>query len=489
MRYAKRYAAVALFVTLATAAPALAQTTAEKKEFSVSLRAADLLSLREPGGAAAKAKDRFELFRKIMFGEEKAGSTEIIAFEESRLFTYAAGILSPEGGTRRADADQAERLRWGRRILFVRPATVVVDDHVRRPVSGVDVAWVLRTSPDAGFSADRVRHVPRVEDKEKLLVHFLQPKGPELAFSSRDEADYGELRATPKGTAPEIHFLVAMRLLARGESEPKGGWGSDMSSRGARWVKLTGIGGDQAVILDLGPWDQQPGFIKVASSERSASLETRPLASGILPHTPEGLRLLEQWDSAYRGGKRPGWDTGRPSSELVQAVESGKIKPCRTLELGCGLGTNAIYLAGRKFDASALDIAPSALSGAMERAKKAGVSVTWVLADVLAPPKIGPFDFIYDRGCYHGVRRASAAGYVETLRKLTRPGSLVLIEAGNANEARQYGPPRVKEEELRADFSPDFDFVELREAHFDTSDPKAKGALSWFILLRRKGKP
>jgi hypothetical protein len=93
---------------------------------------------------------------------------------------------------------------------------------------------------------------------------------------------------------------------------------------------------------------------------------------------------------------------------------------------------------------------------------------------------------IFDRGCYHGVRRLDARGYVQTAKQLSHPGSRILILAGNANEQRQYGPPRVKEEELRADFSPDFDFVQLETVRFDSVDTQQQGALAWFVLLRRK---
>ena len=93
---------------------------------------------------------------------------------------------------------------------------------------------------------------------------------------------------------------------------------------------------------------------------------------------------------------------------------------------------------------------------------------------------------VYDRGCYHGVRRQSAEAYLRAVRRLTHPGSQVLIQAGNANEERQYGPPRVKEEELRADFSSGFEFQWLKTTHFDTGDPNAQGALAWSVLLRRK---
>ena len=44
------------------------------------------------------------------------------------------------------------------------------------------------------------------------------------------------------------------------------------------------------------------------------------------------------------------------------------------------------------------------------------MKVRWLLADVLAPPAdLETFDFIFDRGCYHGVRRNNAQGYVKTV--------------------------------------------------------------------------
>ena len=77
---------------------------------------------------------------------------------------------------------------------------------------------------------------------------------------------------------------------------------------------------------------------------------------------------------------------------------------------------------------------------------------------------------------------------MKTLKQLSRSGTHVLILAGNANEERHYGPPRVKEEELRGDFSSDFDFAQLKTVHFDSVDPQRQGALAWSVLLRRKAK-
>jgi SAM-dependent methyltransferase len=216
-------------------------------------------------------------------------------------------------------------------------------------------------------------------------------------------------------------------------------------------------------------------------------LANRRLAAGVMPSGPEGMALVERWDARYRGDSRPGWDKGIPSSHLKAAVESGMIKPGRAVVLGCGTGTNAIYLAKRGFEVTAIDIAPTALNLAQDKAEKANAKVRWLLADVLAPPvDLERFDLIFDRGCYHGVRRSNAKAYVKTVERISRPGAHILILAGNANEDRHYGPPRVSEEELRGDFTAGFDFVRLDTVRFDSADPKQQGALAWSVLLRRK---
>ena len=95
-----------------------------------------------------------------------------------------------------------------------------------------------------------------------------------------------------------------------------------------------------------------------------------------------------------------------------------------------------IYLASKGFDVTAIDIAPTALSQAREKADRAGVKVRWLLANVLSLPKLEPFEFIFDRGCYHEVRFDNAPAYVETVRRLSLPGrTRFLLLAGNPNEA------------------------------------------------------
>jgi SAM-dependent methyltransferase len=269
-------------------------------------------------------------------------------------------------------------------------------------------------------------------------------------------------------------------VFPAGGSEPVA-WKA-MEKEGAKLITISA--GDRRcdLIFPSGPGE---GTIAVTEGKNKL-LPKRPLPAGILPHGPEGVEMIRRWDSRYRGRDRAPWDTGHPNRWLVEMIEAGTIKPCRSVVLGCGSGTNSIYLATRGFDVTALDIAPTALAMAQEKADRAGVKVRWLLSDVLAPPALEPFDFLFDSGCYHGVRRGNAAGYVKTANSLAKAGALMLILAGNANEPRRYGPPRVEETDLVGDFAATWDIVNLRELRPGANPGRASSAWFWSALMRRR---
>src|SRR5690242_13812772 len=110
--------------------------------------------------------------------------------------------------------------------------------------------------------------------------------------------------------------------------------------------------------------------------------------------------MARDWDASYASGDLP-WDTGKPDEQLVSFVETGRVKPCRTLEIGCGTGTNALWLAAHAFDVLATDVSPRAI----ERARKKGAGVANCRFEVLdflaAEPAGGPFELVFDRGVFH----------------------------------------------------------------------------------------
>jgi len=198
------------------------------------------------------------------------------------------------------------------------------------------------------------------------------------------------------------------------------------------------------------------------------------------------LLIDRDWQNKYLTGDTP-WDSGSPSRELRRVLAERPLPPGRALELGCGTGTNAVFLAEQGFQVTAVDCAPLALERARSKAAAAGVTIEWHEADVQNfGAGLVRFDFVFDRGCYHCCRRVDLAGYLATLRNVTHRGSVYLSLSGNANEQTEHGPPRVTEDEIQAELGGLFEIQQLRAFRF--MDPGGvDGPLGWSCLMVRRG--
>ena len=192
------------------------------------------------------------------------------------------------------------------------------------------------------------------------------------------------------------------------------------------------------------------------------------------------------WNDRYRDDDLP-WDTGRPSSELQRVFSQNTIRPCRALDLGCGTGTNSVWLAQQGFDVTAIDVAPLAVERAEKLAHAAGVKANFVVADVLDLPDLsGPFEFFFDRGCYHAVRRNAPDEYALAVAQRLAAGARGLILAGNAREPHDPGPPVVTEEEIRDELGSAFHILDLREFRFDEAPGVPERFLGWSCLVAKR---
>jgi SAM-dependent methyltransferase len=193
---------------------------------------------------------------------------------------------------------------------------------------------------------------------------------------------------------------------------------------------------------------------------------------------------LPDWESAYRETTPP-WEAGKPSGELVRMVEKGLLKPGVTLELGCGTGANAVYLARRCFDVTAVDSSPTAIERARTRAEQAGALLRIVLGDVFEfAETAGTFDLVLDAGFYHFARQLDLSRFLDLLWRVTHPGSYYFTLAGATGELTEGGPPQVSEEEIRSELGRLFECVELRPFRFESLRRK-EGYLGWSCLMRR----
>ena len=192
------------------------------------------------------------------------------------------------------------------------------------------------------------------------------------------------------------------------------------------------------------------------------------------------------WNESYASGQLP-WDTGQPEPLLIEFVTSGGIAPAPTLEIGAGTGTNAIWLAEHGFDVLAIDLSPLAVERARAKMNERALSCRFAALDFLAaPPPGGPFQFVFDRGCFHvfdepDERRRFSAHVAAALA----PGGLWLSMIGSTEGPRgDVGPPRRSAGEVILAIEPVLEIVELRSAEF-----RDHGAKAWFCLSRRRMVP
>jgi SAM-dependent methyltransferase len=192
------------------------------------------------------------------------------------------------------------------------------------------------------------------------------------------------------------------------------------------------------------------------------------------------------WNESYASGQLP-WDTGEPEPLLVDFVNSGAVTPRRTLEIGAGTGTNAIWMAERGFDVLGVDVSPLAVKRADAKLEGRALPCRFAASDFLAgPPPDGSFQFIFDRGCFHVFDEpAERERFAAHVAAALAPGGLWLSMIGSTEgPPREVGPPRRSAREVTLAIEPALEIVELRLAEFHGISAKA-----WFCLSRRRTMP
>jgi len=137
------------------------------------------------------------------------------------------------------------------------------------------------------------------------------------------------------------------------------------------------------------------------------------------------------WDSIYHhyGVESLPWELGRPRDILVEIVKSGKVRPCKTLDVCCGAGTNPVYLAEKGFEVTALDVSDAAVEYAKKKAERASLGIDFLVGDFLHLP-FGSrrFSFVFDFGCFHHVPVKDRSVFIEGIhRVLTQNGMCLLV--------------------------------------------------------------
>ena len=186
---------------------------------------------------------------------------------------------------------------------------------------------------------------------------------------------------------------------------------------------------------------------------------------------------------AYRHGEPP-WDIGRPQPAVVRVAEQGLISG-DVIDIGCGTGENALYLASRGLAVVGVDAAPTAIARAQEKARLRASTATFLVADALALEGLGRlFDAAIDCGLFHTFSDADRVLFERSLRRTLRSGARYVVLCFSEQEPGTQGPRRVTQAEIRATFATGWQVDSIVSERFAARLPGG-GARAWLGLLTR----
>ena len=190
----------------------------------------------------------------------------------------------------------------------------------------------------------------------------------------------------------------------------------------------------------------------------------------------------ERWNNRYRTGDTP-WHHESHAEFLEAALDDLTITSGRALDLGCGLGRNAYFLARRGFSVLGVDLSEVAIAGAIAGCPH-DLDVSFAVADVLQPPiPGGPFSFVFDFGCVHvfgepAVRQQVAANVAQVME----PGGIWVSWWGSADgPPGTDGPPRRTAGDIVSAVEPVFSVLRLARGEY------RPGIYAWECVFQKRG--
>lgn len=153
----------------------------------------------------------------------------------------------------------------------------------------------------------------------------------------------------------------------------------------------------------------------------------------------------------YRFGVTP-WDNEQIPSELTRRIEGpGGLRPGVALDLGCGTGGHATYLADHGWEVTGIDVVPRAIARARSRSDK----VRWEVADLTGESIMpvqdhlrGRVILILDVGCLHGLSDSGRVSWGETVNAVAASGASMLIRAISSRTQKSVGPRGIDPEDV-----------------------------------------
>jgi SAM-dependent methyltransferase len=198
------------------------------------------------------------------------------------------------------------------------------------------------------------------------------------------------------------------------------------------------------------------------------------------------MKTKDRFIEHYKNGYMP-WAHSAVDYNLVEIVELYPIEPCKTLEIGCGTGTDAIWLAEQGFEVTASDASEIAIGLAKEKLTNEKLKCSFQVLDFMSEEiENKPFDFVFDRGFFHSFdsekKRKKFAKRVAN--NLTNDGFWLTLVGSNDRPKTETGPPRLSALAIIAAAEPYFKLLSLNSSYFGNEQPDP--AKNWVCLMQKR---
>lgn len=189
------------------------------------------------------------------------------------------------------------------------------------------------------------------------------------------------------------------------------------------------------------------------------------------------------FENAYGG--TPTWEIGRPQAALVRLVERGCIAG-DVLDVGCGTGENALYLASLGHDVTGIDFSPAAIGKAEAKARDLGVRATFRVHDARELRRLTrTFDTAIDIGLLHSLQPDDWPAYASGLATVVRPNGRCFILCWSDRNSFGRGPERVSRRAIRNTFRDAWWIEAIEPEALETLLPEGR-VHAWLVELARR---